>query len=617
MNEFKPPKPLLVYDGDCGFCRLWIEYWKSLTTDSVDYETSQNIAPSISGIQKSIYDRSVVLIMPDGAVYTGAEAVFRSLSVKSGPTLGLKMYQGLPGFAFISQALYGFVASHRVFASKTTRFLWGTKVGPHNHTLTISIFYIILGLVYLVAFGSLWTQIPLLIGTDGILPADIYMEAAKINHGSSAYYKIPTLAWINNSDSFLSIIAILGMVSSLFVILRRCVLPALFVCWLCYLSLVSVGQVFTSFQWDNLLLETGLVAVLLSLAGLYGYKNSVSMIVIWLGRFLLFRLMFSSGYLKLASGDPVWSDLTALSYHYMTQPLPTPTAWFVHHLPLWFHKLSAVIMLVIEIVVPFFIFTPRRPRIAAGIVLIGLQVMIFITGNYTFFNILSIGLVFLLFDDTFLRSFIPSRFRNTDLLTKVVRTGAGTRTVVNSVVVIVATFIFLLGLVQLGGVLVGYRNLPDPLIQSFRAIYPYRIVNGYGLFTVMTTERLEIVLEGSRDGSEWREYEFKHKPGGLDRGLGWVAPHQPRVDWQMWFAALSSYRQNPWLVNMVFMMLEGSEQVKELFSNDPFPDTNPKYIRASLYSYEFTDPGETKENNRVWKREPRGFYLPPLSLDMK
>ncbi len=309
---------------------------------------------------------------------------------------------------------------------------------------------------------------------------------------------------------------------------ERLILVVLF---LLYLSFAAAGQEFLSFQWDSLLLEAGFLAIFLG-------RNRI---VPWLFRWLVFRLYFLSGAVKLLSADPTWRNLSAVGFHWHTQPLPTPLAWYADKLPTAIQHFMTGATLGIEVVIPFLIFFPRRIRMFGAWCLIGMQVLIFLTGNYTFFNLLTIALTLFLFDDRALARFVPAPV--TERLLEVRNVTARAR-----VAACVAVVVLVLSLSHLIETFNG--RLPSALNTVVRYTAPLQIVNTYGLFAVMTTQRIEIILEGSADGETWQPYEFKYKPGDVNRAPGWVAPYQPRLDWQMWFAALSNYQTNPWFVNL-------------------------------------------------------------------
>jgi hypothetical protein len=487
---------------------------------------------------------------------------------------------------------------------------------PHSYFLSRWFFLRLLGIVYLIAFFSIWTQLPGLIGSDGILPADRFLEMVKFNLGSKAYRLIPTLAWFSAHDGFLQFLALGGALLSVLAILGMLTVPVLVLLWIFYLSLVSAGGVFMSFQWDSLLLEVGFLAIFIApLQVLPRFSSGYppSSIVLWLFRLLLFRLMFSSGLGKLSSGDPTWRNFTALDFHYFTQPLPTPLAWYMYQLPEWFHKLSVGLMFFVELVIPFLIFAPRQIRFHAGAGIILLQVFIALTGNYTFFNLLTITLCVLLFDDTLVRRLVPTRLTEAIGLSRPLpepknrglhkRLGIG----------ILALIIAFLGAIQLSSVIVGSQNMPRILQEIFLWVAPFRIVNNYGLFRVMTTSRSEIVIEGSRDGENWVEYEFKYKPVDTRRAPSWVAPHQPRLDWQMWFAALGTTQNNPWFVNFMERILRGSPDVLSLLERDPFAGDAPRYVRGMLYQYRFSDLHTKRTTGEWWQRDLIGTYFYPIS----
>lgn len=582
-------RPLLIYDGDCSFCRLWIDRWRGLTGDSVDYAPSQEVAGQFPEIPRERFQRSVQLVDPDGKVYQGAEAVFRSLAHAPGQSWMLWIYQHLPGAAVLCESLYRLVAAHRSLAYRLTVVLWGKRLAPPSYDLTRWVFLRLLALAYLAAFWSLSGQILGLAGSRGILPAADYLRAIEQALGPARFWSYPTLGWLGASDFALRLFCLLGIVAAVVAVLG--LLPALCfpALWALYLSLVVVGQEFLRFQWDILLLETGFLAIWFA-----PQRRPASRVMLWLLRALCFRLTFSSGAMKLSSGDPTWRNLTALQYHYETQPLPTPLAWFAHQLPVWFQSFSTVAMFTIELGAPFLIFAPRRLRLIGAGLLIFLQVLIALTGNYAFFNLLTIALCLLLLDDAVLKGLLPPSLGRA-------KPGAPGRirrwTAAAFAAVILAT-----GGAQVAGVVWGFYAVPEPLARWY-------IVNSYGLFAVMTTARPEIVVEGSRDGETWIPYEFRYKPGGLDRAPPIVAPHQPRLDWQMWFAALGSHQTNPWFTNFMVRLLEGSPEVAALLANNPFPDSPPRYVRARRYDYRFTD-----RRGGWWRREEAGLYFPVASL---
>ena len=596
-------KPLLVYDDACDFCRYWIAQWQHVTGDRIDYAPYQEVASQFPEIPISDFESSVQLILEDGTVFSGAEAVLRALNSAS----LLWCYSRVPGFAKVAETVYRFIAQHRPFFSAMTRWLWGTHTESTTSHFSRWLFLRAIGCIYLIAFLSLWVQIHGLVGSSGILAADEYLSAVRQQVGTAGYHLVPTLFWLYPSDLFLHILCAGGVVLSLVLIAGFFPPITLAGLWVLYLSLVSIGQVFLSFQWDVLLLEIGLLAIFfapLQTRDTLSRASQPSTAFLWLLRWLLFRLMFASGFVKLAS-DEVWRNLTALNFHYETQPLPTSIGWYLHQLPEWFQKISVIGMFAVELVVPFLIFAPRRLRTAGCIGLVGLQVLIILTGNYCFFNLLTIALCLLLIDDVTWKRLLPQRLMPTirSLIQPIHRYRRASMAVV-------AIFLFLLSGIRFSGQLFREAQLPD-----VAWITPFRSVNTYGLFADMTESRPEIIVEGSNDRILWKTYEFRWKPGDLTKAPKWVAPHQPRLDWQMWFAALQGdYQRTYWFLNFMGALLQGNPTVLKLLAENPFPDTPPRYVRATLYDYSFTELSTKRSEGIWWEREWKRIYCPAISL---
>jgi predicted DCC family thiol-disulfide oxidoreductase YuxK len=600
-----PEKPLLIFDGDCHFCRRWIERWRELTRGAIEYAPFQEVADHFPGIPKEHFEEAVHFIDTDGFVYRGAEAVFRSLGNRA--KISSWCYQHLPGFAPLTETAYAFIARHRQLASFFTRLFWGNDVRPPTYFTARDLFARALGAIYLIAFVSLWLQVDGLIGENGILPVGQHLQLAREQLGSDVFFLLPTLCWLNSSNAFLHLLCGAGAVIAMLLMAGLAPTISLSLLFVLYLSLTIAGQTFLSFQWDILLLETGFLAIFFAPWRWIMKPATVapfSRLGFFLLKLLLFKLMLMSGVVKLTSGDDSWWNLTALDYHYWSQPLPTVIGWWADQHPEWFKKFSVAFCLVVEIVVPFFIWAPRRLRhIAAGL-LIFLQIAIAATGNYCFFNLLAIALCLLLFDDEFLQKVGTARCAVP---------GPRSARALPAIVVLVITlpintmFIF--------SAFKPEVEWPRPIATVAGYLESFRIVNGYGLFRVMTKSRSEIIVEGSVDGVDWRGYEFKWKPGSLNKPPGWNAPHQPRLDWQMWFAALGNYRQNPWFVSFLERLLHNTPEVTNLLAHNPFPNDPPRYVRARFYEYRFTTADERRATGNWWKREERENYLPAISLE--
>lgn len=467
-----------------------------------------------------------------------------------------------------------------------------------GHAAVSWVFLRVIALIYLAAFASFGGQITGLIGAEGILPAADYLQQSRLELGNSAFWRIPTLFWFDTSDFALSAVCVAGMAAAAAVFLGVMVRVGLLMCYGLYLSLVSVGQDFLSFQWDLFLLESGFLALFLT---------GGSGIVIWLYRWLLFRFMFMGGVVKLASGDPGWRDLSALKYHLETQPLPSPLAWYAYQLPDTLLRVATASVFAIELLVPFFVFLPRRARLIAALSFLVLQGAIMLTGNYNFFNILTVALCIFLLDDGDVRSVLRAK-----LTARIACYARPASTLATLGAGLFGTLIL-----SVCGAMLWLTNTHQQPIQPFAALVEgvttLGIVNGYGPFAIMTTRREEIIVEGSNDGVTWLPYEFKYKPGDLSRPLSWNIPHQPRLDWQMWFAALGNVRQSPWFSRFIARLRDGSEPVASLLRHNPFADRPPQYLRASVYRYRFASPAQRTATGEIWQREYAGVYLPPDS----
>lgn len=599
VTTFDPARrdaPVLVYDGDCGFCAWWARYWQELTGSRVRYAPYQVAAPHFPDISEAAFRGAVRYIALDGSVAGGAAAAFRTLSHAPGHGHWLRLYRHLPGFALVSETVYGFVAGHRPLAGKLTRWLWGPRPEPSRYGITAGLFLRLLGLVYLAAFFSLGVQVAGLIGSRGILPAGAHFAALENAAGATAWLQHPSLFWLGAGDGALQAACWLGAAASLAVVANRAAGPALFLAWVLYLSLYHAGQVFMEYQWDLLLLEAGFLGWLLT---------SGSRLPLWLLRWLLFRFILLSGAVKLASGDAAWSSLRALGYHFETQPLPTPLAWHAQQLPEGLLGALVAAHFVIELVLPFFIFLPRRPRLLAAAGFLALQAFIMATGNYGFFNLLVLALTVTLLDDQSLSRALPGRLAQGVAL-------RGRREPGRLRGAAIAVFAALS--VGVGTAQAAKRISLDPDTTVLPALAPFRVVNPYGVFANMVMDRRELSIEGSDDGMVWRELAFRFKPGPPDRAPGWNVPHQPRLDWQMWFAALGDARESPWLVPFLARLLDGAPEVRSLLDSAGWRGPPPRQVRIVLWRYRFATP-EEHAREAWWMREAEGEYLAPVTRE--
>lgn len=643
-------KPVLIYDGECTFCQMSVLRIAAWTGPTIEFATSQSVRERFPEIPEQNFDAAVQFVERGGAVSSGGAAVLRALAcIPITGAFPLWLYRTIPGVAAVLEFFYGLVANNRKLISQAVLKLVGSDVRPARYTIASDLFPRLLGLVYFCALVSLWTQWEGLYGARGVLPMQDYLKmlseqfpsaknqflSVKDQFLSEKYTFALTIFWWDSSPGFVNVVFGVAVLSALLAMAGVLPLPSLALCWGAYLSLVSVGQDFTSFQWDYLLLETGFIAIF-CMPWVLRLTRSKSAEPTPRGRwalwFLLFKLMLMSGVVKWF-GDDAWRNGTALEYHFFTQPLPTWTSWFVHHLPAGVLRLFCYATLFIELIVPFFIWLPRRVQRLAFLLFVFLQFMIALTGNYGFFNLLALALCVMLLDDGAFPRFARKLYAISDppLQPPVEKAGCeqgcalpGVRIPrVESVWMIRSparrwpnilagpALLFLMG-ISAALMLIRFDLMSASnrvAVVFLEGIDPLRSVNSYGLFQVMTTTRDEIVIEGSDDGKTWLAYEMKYKPGDPMRRPVFVGPHMPRLDWQMWFAALSTWRSHPWFTQVLKRIFDGSPEVLALFERNPFPNEPPKHLRARLYRYEFTKSGEAG----WWVRTERGMYFPEVT----
>lgn len=598
-------RPVLVFDGDCGFCRLWIERWRCVTGERVEYLPSQEAASRFPALKDAPLDDAVHLVEPGGRVTRGAQAVLLSLAAAGGAwRLGPWLYDRLPPLRWTSEAAYAFVASRRPLFSRVTRLLWGSSPALAPLEGTRRLFLAGLGLVYLCAFWSFGVQVRGLVGAQGLTPVAPMLDAAARQFGLFAGFRsLPTVAWLSASDGALVAYCAAGGAAALGLLFDFAAGPCALLAWALYLSLCGVGGEFMAFQWDSLLLETGLIAVFLApWSWRQSQRTPASRGAFLLVRLLLCKLMLQSALVKLTSGDMTWRSLTALEYHHWTQPLPTPLAWWFSQFPPFVQKSCCLSLFFIEFLSPFLLLAPRRPRAAGAYAVIILMVVISLSGNYGFFNLLTAVLCLSAFDDSvpYIGRLAPAAPRRPSLWRP------------RALSLFAALWLTVSGLLwslQLGA-RPPLQAAWSPLLS---AVSPLRSIENYGLFAVMTTTRDEIMVEVSADGHDWREWPFLWKPGDPRRAPSFVAPHMPRLDWQMWFAALGA--PSPWFNNLLARLLQGSPAVEALMGPSPLGGAKPVYARATLWTTRFSTPAERRADGSWWHRERKGLYFPVVSLN--
>jgi hypothetical protein len=458
-----------------------------------------------------------------------------------------------------------------------------------------------LALIYVAAFLSLTFQIEGLAGPEGILPLGKGLEQLHAARGAAAWLQVPTLFWLDAGAAALTGAAAAGALLALALLLgigpQRLALALLFVL---YLSLYHAGQVFTNFQWDYLLLEAGFLAIFLA--------DPPGRLVIFLYHWLLFRLRFLSGLSKLASGDPSWSGFTALRYYFETQPLPHAGAWWAHQLPEPLLRAGVGLTFFSELIVPFFIFLPRPFRLFAAGVTALMQLLIMATSNHNFFNLLTLLLCLFLLDDRALRRVLPQR-----LLSRRATDARPAQGVPRGLTFAAASLIAAVSLANMLPMVSG-RALPRAL-EGLAAIGPaFGIGNSYHVFPTMQTERQELTIAGSYDGRHWERYEFRYKPGALDRAPPFVVPHHPRLDWMMWFVPTQSRQVAGWFNGLIDALAVNSPAVTALLARNPFAGRPPpRYFQVLAYRYRFTRIEERERSGDWWRAEYLGEFpeVPP------
>jgi hypothetical protein len=461
-----------------------------------------------------------------------------------------------------------------------------------EHQLTSRLFIKLLAIVYFIAFLSLAVQIPGLVGPQGILPLQEQLDYAFELHGYMAFIYLPTVFWVNSGDTALQLVAYAGSVLSIVLFFGYSERKTLIALFLLYLSLFHAGQTFLTFQWDTLLMEAGFLAIFLT-AG-------PSHLLIFLYHWLLFRLRFMSGLAKLLTEDPSWANLTTLNYYFETQPLPHVGSWYFHQLPEWLLQAGVAFTFFTELIVPFFIFLPRKFRIFAAVMTIFMQLLIIATSNHNWINILTIVLCLFLLDDGIIRKILPDF-----LLPNKFREYSSSK--INYALPVVAVLIISSSIATFLNITIA-NKIPDAVQQYTYLIRSWGIGHAYHIFPTMQTERHELQIEGSYDGREWQAYQFKYKPGPLERAPRFNVPHQPRLDWMMWFVPPRSPEFMYFFERFLEKLEQGSPQVLDLLDYNPFKEKPPTYTRVQVFLYKFTNFEERQETGNWWKYEYLGLF---------
>ncbi|XP_059154245.1 lipase maturation factor 1-like [Physella acuta] len=488
-----------------------------------------------------------------------------------------------------------------------------------------------MGFIYFVAYYVSLNQNRPLLGKNGLLPANVFLNNVRNHHGSSSpwtlFTNVPTLLWFvdfeENIDYWLDCLAWTGLaLASLMMITGAGNWPLLLIQWILYHSIANVGQTWFSFGWESQVLETGFLTTflcpMLSLSSL-PKKTPTSKIIIFAYRWLIFRIMLGAGLIKIR-GDKCWHDLTCMNYHYETQPVPNPLSYFMHQSPEPFHKFEVLSNHFVELVAPFFLLLTRKLCMFGGAVQILFQVVLIISGNLSFLNWLTILPSLACFDDA-----SYSCFFSTEVRLRVAKLNAEKKLDKWRITLLIRK-VFNISF----GVLIVYLSIPvvqnllSPRQAMNTSFDPLRLVNTYGAFGSITKKRTEVIFEGTNSSSPsspnavWEEYQFKCKPGDVFRRPCIISPFHYRLDWLMWFAAFQNYNHNPWLIHLAAKFLLNDEQTESLIAFNPFSGRSPpKYVRAEHYRYVFSKIGSPEAKlGQWWKRKKKGVYLHPVSLEM-
>jgi lipase maturation factor 1 len=504
---------------------------------------------------------------------------------------------------------------------RAMRWLFDSRHGASGRLIPRWLFLRALGLIYFSAFGSLIFQIRGLIGPDGILPAGDYLQAVAqaMGHFSRIWYA-PTLLWFSGSSSMLMTLCGIGIAASVLLVFNLWPRAMLVLCFLCFLSFVSAAQDFSGYQSDGMLLEAGFISLFFAPPRLrpgLGREHPPSRASLFLLIWEWFRIYFESGVVKIASGDPEWRHYTAMDEYYQNGPLPTWLGWYVQHLPHWFHAGSTFATLAMELGLVWMVFLPRRWRIALFFIVALWQIPVILTANYTFLNYLVLVLGVLLLDDRCFQRIgrsepvAPPVMVEEPADSALAQFHSAFRALKLGLSGLMLTWIFYATTAELIWI---FGRVPLPT-SPVAVLEPFRIANQYGLFAVMTRGRYEIEFQGSDDGQNWVAYPFRYKPQDLDKAPGLYAPHQPRLDWNLWFASLGSWREYPIVTNTEVRLLENDKDVLAVFAGNPFPQKPPEQVRAVLWQYWFTTMAEKRATGRWWRRQFLGLYAPTLERE--
>ena len=506
-------------------------------------------------------------------------------------------------------------------------WLFDSQHGASDRLIPRWLFLRALGLIYFSAFISLYFQIRGLIGPDGILPANTYLQQVSqaLGHIERFWYA-PTVLWGSSSNAMLMALCWAGLIASVLVVFNLWPRATLVICFVCFLSFVSAAQDFSGYQSDGMLLEAGFISLFFAPPGIrprLGRAHAPSRASLFLLLWEWFRIYFESGAVKLLSGDPEWRHFTAMDEYYQNGPLPTWIGWYVQHLPHSVHATAVFLTLLMELGLVWMMFLPRPFRIVLFFIVTPWQIMVILTANYAFLNYIVLAMGALLLDDTFIRSVLPEKWRSRFAVEQPIqpalvqessspwrdKISKHWRAIQLAASAVMLTWIFYATVAELIWMFARSAPLPSSPVV---ALEPFRVANQYGLFAVMTRGRYEIEFQGSNDGQNWTAYPFRYKPQALNQPPGIYAPYQPRFDWNLWFASLGQWRDYPIVPNTELRLLTNDKYVLSLFAGNPFPQQPPKQVRAVIWQYWFTSMADKRATGMWWRRQFIGLYAPTL-----
>lgn len=525
------------------------------------------------------------------------------------------------------------------------RWFFDSQRAPKDRLLPRWLFLRALGLIYFSAFFSLIFQIRGLIGPQGILPANEYLQvvARSMGYLRGAWFA-PTLLWFSSGSHMMVVLCWAGMWASILVVFNVWPRGTLFICFVCFLSFVSAAQDFSSYQSDGMLLEAGFISLFFAPAGFlpgWGTTSPPPRASLFLLQWEWFRIYFESGIAKILGGDPEWRHLTAMDEYYQNGPLPTWIGWYVQHLPHWFHVSTAFATLALELVLVWMLFLPRRWRLVCFFIVTPWEIGVILTANYTFLNYLVLSLGILLLDDGYVRHLLSTRRQNSFLArrlkpsepptvneqhpseesdsARIASQNLNSASVFRSTLravkfyasAAILSWILCVTTIEL---IWMFGNLPFPA-EAVEALEPFRIANRYGLFGIMTRGRYEVEFQGSDDGANWVPYPFRYKPQNPAKAPGIYAPYQPRFDWNLWFASLGSWREYSIVPRTELRLISNDPDVLDLFAGNPFAKSPPREVRVVLWQYWFTTLAEKKKTGMWWRRKFVGLYAPTIERE--